>query len=104
MSDIVLFGNSFIKHFAEFLETDDKLNNLGLDESKFKIRCIGLMGLSLSRRRQLHSREKELKVLRKLYGKLLVWKIAVHLAVGCDDYDGVFLCCPFSHEVSWTRS
>ena len=29
---------------------------------------------------------------------------AVHLAVACDVYDGVFLCCPFSHEVSWIRS
>ena len=25
-----------------------------------------------------------------------VWEIAVHLAVACDVYDGVFLCCPFS--------
>ena len=24
-----------------------------------------------------------------------VWEIAVHLAVACDVYDGVFLCCPF---------
>ena len=23
------------------------------------------------------------------------------LAVACDVYDGVFLCCPFSHEMSW---
>ena len=22
----------------------------------------------------------------------------------CEVYDGVFLCCPFSHEVSWMRS
>ena len=28
----------------------------------------------------------------------------VHLAVACGVYDGVFLCCPFSHEVSWMRS
>ena len=42
--------------------------------------------------------------LRKLYGKLLVWEIAVHLAVACDVYDGVFLCCPFSHGASWMRS
>ena len=33
-----------------------------------------------------------------------VWEIAVRLAVACDVYDGVFLCCPFSHEVSWMRS
>ena len=26
------------------------------------------------------------------------------LAVACDVYDGVFLCCPFSHEMSWMRS
>ena len=33
-----------------------------------------------------------------------VWKIAVHLAVACDVYDGVFMCCSFSHVVSWMRS
>ena len=27
-----------------------------------------------------------------------MWEIAVHLAVACDVYDGVFLCCPFSLE------
>ena len=35
-----------------------------------------------------------------------VWEIALHLAVAGDVYDGVFLCCPFSHErscmTSWT--
>ena len=25
-----------------------------------------------------------------------VWEIAVHLAVACEVYDSVFLCCPFS--------
>ena len=24
-----------------------------------------------------------------------MWEIVVHLAVACDVYDGVFLCCPF---------
>ena len=40
------------------------------------------------------------------YSQLIVFKleIAVHLAVACDVYDGVFLCCPFSHEMSWMRS
>ena len=33
-----------------------------------------------------------------------VWEITVHLAVACDVYGDVFLCCPFSHEVSWVRS
>ena len=33
-----------------------------------------------------------------------VWEIAIHLAVACDVYDGVFLCYLFSHEVSWMRS
>ena len=28
-----------------------------------------------------------------------VWEIAVHLAVAGDVYDGVFLCCLFSHEM-----
>ena len=27
-----------------------------------------------------------------------------HLAVACDVFDGVFLCCPFSHKMSWMRS
>ena len=33
-----------------------------------------------------------------------LWEIAVHLAVACGVYGDVFLCCPFSHEVSWMRS
>ena len=33
-----------------------------------------------------------------------LWKIAVYLAVACDGFDSVFLCCPFSHEMSWMRS
>ena len=47
-----------------------------------------------------------------IYGKLgiiyivllPVWEIAVHLAVACGVYSDVFLCCPFSHELSWMRS
>ena len=27
-----------------------------------------------------------------------------HLAAAGDIFDGVFLCCPFSHEMSWMRS
>ena len=34
----------------------------------------------------------------------LVWEITVHLAVAGDAFDGVFLCCSFSHAVSWMRS
>ena len=34
-----------------------------------------------------------------LYGKLLF-----KLTVAGDVFDGVFLCCPFSHELSWMRS
>ena len=34
-----------------------------------------------------------------LFGKLLF-----HLAVAGDVFDGVFLCCPFSLEISWMRS
>ena len=33
-----------------------------------------------------------------------VWEIAFHLAVACGVYGDVFLCCPFSHKVSWVRS
>ena len=33
-----------------------------------------------------------------------MWEVAVRLAVACGVYDGVILCCPFSHEVSWMRS
>ena len=32
-----------------------------------------------------------------------VWEMAVRLAVAGDVYDGVFLCCPFSHTV-WDES
>ena len=33
-----------------------------------------------------------------------VCEIAVHLAADCGVYGDVFLCCPFSHEVSRMRS
>ena len=33
-----------------------------------------------------------------------MWEIVVHMAVADGVYDGVFLCCPFSHEMSWIRS
>ena len=33
-----------------------------------------------------------------------VWEIASHLAVAAGVFDGVFLCCPFSHDMSWMRS
>ena len=33
-----------------------------------------------------------------------VWEIADHLAVACDVFDGVLLCCPFANEMSWMRS
>ena len=33
-----------------------------------------------------------------------VWEITDHLAVAGDVFDGVFLCCVFSHEMSWVRS
>ena len=31
-------------------------------------------------------------------------EIAVHLAVACDVFDDVFLCCAFSHEMSLMTS
>ena len=40
----------------------------------------------------------------RLAGDHLYGKIAVHLAVAGDVFDGVFLCCPFSHKMSWMRS
>ena len=33
-----------------------------------------------------------------------MWEVAGHLAVAGGVYDGVFLCCPFSHEIFWMRS
>ena len=33
-----------------------------------------------------------------------VWETAVRLAVAGGIFDGVFLCCPFSHWVSWMRT
>ena len=40
----------------------------------------------------------------RLAGDHLYGKIAVHLAVASDVFDGAFLCCPVSHEMSWIRS
>ena len=33
-----------------------------------------------------------------------LWETAIHLAAAGDIFDCVFLCCPFSHEMSWMRS
>ena len=40
----------------------------------------------------------------KYHSRKKVWETAVHLAAACDVFGGVFLCCPFSHEMSWMRS
>ena len=40
----------------------------------------------------------------RLDGDLLYREIAVLLAVVGGVYDSVFLCCPFSHKMSWMRS
>ena len=40
----------------------------------------------------------------RLAGDHLYGKIAVHLAGAGNVFDGVFLCCPVSHEMSWMRS
>ena len=37
----------------------------------------------------------------RLAGRPPVWEITVHLAIAGDVFDGVFLCCLFSHEMSW---
>ena len=36
----------------------------------------------------------------RLAGEHLLWEITVHLAIACDVFDGVVLCCSFSHEMS----
>ena len=33
-----------------------------------------------------------------------VWETAVHLAVAGGVFDGIFLCCPFTHLLFWMRS
>ena len=40
----------------------------------------------------------------RLAGCHLYGEIAVHLAVAGNVLDGVFLCCPFSDEMSWMKS
>ena len=40
----------------------------------------------------------------RLAGDHLYRKLAVHLAVAGDVFDGVFLCYPFPHEMSWMGS
>ena len=40
----------------------------------------------------------------RLAGDHCMAKIAVHLAVAGDVYDGVYLCCPFANEMFWMRS
>ena len=36
--------------------------------------------------------------------RLAVWEMGVHSAVAGNVFDGVILCCPFSHMMSWMRS
>ena len=52
--------------------------------------------------RQGYRHHKIRKAFSKFYRRH--FDIVSHLAVACDVYDGVFLCCPFSHEMSWIRS
>ena len=40
----------------------------------------------------------------RLAGDHLNGEIAVHPTVASDVFVGVFLCCPFTHEMSWMRS
>ena len=40
----------------------------------------------------------------RLAGDDLYGKMAVHLAVACYVFDGVFFCCPFSHGMFLMRS
>ena len=58
-----------------------------------------------------HLQSKDIIVhhLRRKLGDLvagdhLCGKFAGHLTVSGSVYDGVFLCCPFSHELSWMGS
>lgn len=53
---VVLFGHSFVRRFKEFLNDFVSTDlNVGLPESKFVLKCIGLGGLSLHQRRRVHS-------------------------------------------------
>ena len=40
----------------------------------------------------------------RIAGDHLYLKMAVHLTVAGDVFDGLGLWCPFSHELSWMRS
>ena len=40
----------------------------------------------------------------RLAGDHPIWEIAVHLVVAGDVFDSVYLCCPFSIEMSLMRS
>ena len=47
-------------------------------------------------------RSPELRLTMKVMTSMTVNSNSMNFA--CDIYDGFFLCCPFSHEMSWMRS
>ena len=57
MSDVVLFGHSFIDHLRRYVCQDVSRYNLGLDPTQFNVRFHGLSGLSLRQQQRLRVEE-----------------------------------------------
>ena len=62
----------------------------------FNARNKGLTAKLLQQGYRYHKLRKDFSNLYRRHFKLVKF--------ACDVYDGVFMCCPFSHEVSWMRS
>ena len=57
MSDVVLFGHSFVEHLRKYVVKDASRANLGLDPEEFKVRFQGHGGLNPKQQRRLRAEE-----------------------------------------------
>ena len=57
MSDVVLFGHSFVEHLRKYVVKDASRANLGLGPEEFKVRFQGHGGLNLKQQRRLRAEE-----------------------------------------------
>ena len=55
MSDIYLFGHSFVNHLRKYVLKDGSRHNLGWDPIEFKVHFHGHEGLSLLQQQRLRS-------------------------------------------------
>ncbi|KAL4225311.1 hypothetical protein ACF0H5_016000 [Mactra antiquata] len=56
---VVAVGHSFVRRLNEYFDSTLDVNrNLGLDQDKYNVSCLGFGGLSLKQSKRLHSLDK----------------------------------------------